>query len=75
LIHRGTTDKSRNYDLSYEKIIKRLQEHQQKTVPVFDKYAKIHGSTKIDGTGSFEEVYNRIAIEIDLLLSNRMANQ
>lgn len=72
LKHRGSSDRSRNYDLSYDKIIQRLLEHEQKTVPVFNKYVKVHGSTKIDGSGDFDSVYNKIAQEIELSQNNHL---
>jgi adenylate kinase len=41
-----------------------LQEHETKTVPVIDKYKQLHGVSKIDGLGSFDEVFERISLEI-----------
>ena len=49
------------YDSTTAKIVQRLQEHEAKTVPVIEKYAQIHGVTKIDGSGTFEEVFSRIS--------------
>ena len=65
LISRSKTDGNMPYDSSYEKIIKRLQEHETRTVPVIDKYSKLHGATKINGMGTFEVVNKRIAFEIE----------
>lgn len=70
LSKRGTTDDSRNYDLNYELIIKRLQEHEAKTIPVYNRYIKTHGSTKIDGSGTFEEVYSKLASAIKDIQAN-----
>jgi adenylate kinase len=53
------------YDNSTAKIVKRLQEHETKTVPVIDKYKQLHGVSKIDGLGTFDEVFERISIEIE----------
>ncbi|HRP02852.1 MAG TPA: adenylate kinase [Candidatus Kapabacteria bacterium] len=72
LKRRGKSDSSRNYDLSYEKIIQRLLEHEQKTIPVFNKYIKIHGSIKIDGTGTMDTVYNRIAQKMEFSRNNHL---
>lgn len=47
------------YDNSTAKIVKRLQEHETKTVPVIQKYNQLHGVSKVDGMGSFEEVFAR----------------
>lgn len=65
LDERSKTDRCMPYDSSTSKIVKRLQEHEFKTVPVIEKYNQLHGVTKIDGLGTFEEVYNKIAAEIE----------
>ncbi len=62
---RSKTDKSMPYDSSTAKIVKRLHEHEVKTIPVIEKYNQLHGVTKIDGLGSFEEVFQRLASEIE----------
>jgi adenylate kinase len=67
---RSKTDGCMPYDSSTAKIVKRLQEHENKTVPVIDKYKQLHGVTKVDGQGYFEEVFDRIAAEIDTALKN-----
>ncbi len=68
LIHRldvrSKTIRCMPYDTSTAKIVQRLQEHETKTVPVIMKYNQIHGVTKIDGTGSFDEVLQKAAYEI-----------
>jgi adenylate kinase len=53
------------YDNSTSKIVKRLHEHETKTVPVITKYNERHGVIKIDGMGSFDEVFARISAEIE----------
>ncbi|MFA5264851.1 MAG: nucleoside monophosphate kinase, partial [Opitutaceae bacterium] len=53
------------YDNSTSKIVKRLQEHEAKTVPVIEKYNQLHGVVKIDGQGTFDEVFERISAEIE----------
>lgn len=62
---RSKTDHCMPYDNSTAKIVKRLQEHEQKTVPVIEKYNQIHGVTKIDGRGQFEEVFERLSFEVE----------
>jgi adenylate kinase len=61
LDERSQTDNCMPYDNSTAKIVKRLQEHETKTVPVIQKYNQLHGVIKIDGLGSFDEVFARIA--------------
>ena len=62
---RSKTDHCMPYDNSTAKIVKRLQEHETKTVPVIHKYNQLHGVTKIDGQGSFEEVFERVSKEVE----------
>ncbi len=61
---RSKTDRCMPYDTSISKIVKRLQEHEKKTVPVIEKYMQMHGLTKVDGVGCFEEVFQRLSDEI-----------
>lgn len=65
LDERSKTASCMPYDTSTSKIVKRLHEHETKTVPVIDKYNELHGVTKIDGLGSFEEVFARTSTEIE----------
>ena len=65
LDERSKTDRCMPYDTSTSKIVKRLQEHEKKTVPVIEKYNQLHGVKKIDGVGPFEEVFERISEEIE----------
>lgn len=67
LDRRSHTDQRMPYDSSTEKIVRRLREHEAKTVPVIEKYEQAHGVRKVDGTGSFEEVYARCAAEVRAL--------
>ena len=67
---RSKTDAAMPYDSSTEKIVKRLQEHEDKTVPVIEKYKERHDVTVIDGTPPFEEVLNNISKEIENSFKN-----
>lgn len=58
---RSKTENCMPYDNSTSKIVKRLHEHETKTVPVIEKYNQLHGVTKVNGMGEFDEVFNRIA--------------
>jgi adenylate kinase len=53
------------YDNSTSKIVKRLKEHEVKTVPVIAKYNRLHGVTKIDGIGTFDEVFRRLSAVVE----------
>ncbi|PKQ60985.1 adenylate kinase [Labilibaculum manganireducens] len=61
---RSKTDRCMPYDNNTSKIVKRLQEHEIKTVPVIEKYNQLHGVLKIDGLGEFDEVFDRICEKI-----------
>jgi len=58
---RSKTGNCMPYDNSTAKIVKRLQEHEQKTVPVIEKYNQLHGVVKIDGTGTFDDVFQKVS--------------
>ncbi len=65
LDERSKTEECMPYDSSTAKIVQRLQDHENKTVPVIEKYNELHGVVKISGMGSFEEVFERISFEIE----------
>jgi adenylate kinase len=65
LDERSKTANCMPYDSSTAKIVKRLQEHETKTVPVIEKYKQLHDVIKINGMGQFEEVFERIAAGIE----------
>jgi len=65
LDERSKTANCMPYDNSTAKIVKRLQEHETKTVPVIEKYNQLHGVIKIDGLGPFDEVFTRISAAIE----------
>jgi adenylate kinase len=62
---RSKTDSRMPYDSDTAKIVQRLYEHENKTVPVIEKYNQLHGVSKVDGNGTFEEVLARVAAEIE----------
>jgi adenylate kinase len=65
LDERSKTANCMPYDTSTSKIVKRLHEHETKTVPVIAKYKQRHGVSKIDGTGTFDEVFASISAGIE----------
>ncbi|MCD6397296.1 MAG: adenylate kinase [Spirochaetaceae bacterium] len=58
---RSKTEDCMPYDTSTTRIIKRLKEHEEKTIPVINKYNKLHGVVKIEGIGTLDEVFNNIS--------------
>ncbi len=65
LDERGKSGEVLKYDNSIQQIVRRLKEHEIKTVPVINKYRQTIGVTSIDGLGSFEEVFARVCEEIE----------
>ena len=62
---RSKTDRAMPYDSELPRIVKRLGEHETKTLPVIDRYRKLRGVQKIDGRGSFEEVSARVSAAVE----------
>ena len=62
---RSKTSQCKPYDTSTEKIVRRLKEHEEKTVPVVDKYKEIHDVAIVNGEAPFEVVFERLAAEIE----------
>jgi len=58
---RSKTEDCMPYDTSTTRIIKRLKEHEEKTIPVINEYNKLHGVVKIEGIGTLDEVFNNIS--------------
>jgi len=65
LLKRGIT--SGRSDDNYETIQKRIQVYHTKTAPVLDFYKKEGLATEIKGTGSLQEIFNRITAAIELV--------
>lgn len=65
LDERSKTPGCMPYDSSTAKIVKRLQEHETKTVPVIQKYNQLHGVIKVDGMGTFDQVFARTSAIIE----------
>ena len=65
LDERSKTPGCMPYDSSTSRIVQRLQEHETKTVPVIEKYKQLHGVIKVDGLGTFEDVFARICTRLE----------
>lgn len=64
LDRRSRTDQRMPYDSSTERIVKRLKEHETKTVPVIEKYRQRRGVVTVDGTGTFDDVFAALSNEV-----------
>ncbi len=67
---RSKTDSAMPYDSSTERIVQRLEDHKTKTIPVIEKYKEMHDVAVIDGTGPFEEVFEKVSTEIENSFKN-----
>jgi len=65
LDERGKTAVALPYDKTTTKILKRLQEYETKTFPVIEKYDQHVSVKRVSGVGTFEEVFHRIAAEVE----------
>jgi adenylate kinase len=65
LLKRGVT--SGRSDDNYETIQKRIQVYHTKTAPVLDFYKKEGLATEIKGTGSMQDIFNRISAAISMV--------
>jgi len=57
---RGKTKNRMPYDVSTQTIVKRLEMHEKKTLPVLDYYKKAVHVYQVDGEGSVDDVYQRV---------------
>jgi adenylate kinase len=62
---RSKTSHCKPYDTSTEKIVRRLKDHEEKTIPVLDKYKEIHDVAIVNGEAEFEVVLERMSVEIE----------
>ncbi|MCU0453905.1 MAG: adenylate kinase [Bacteroidetes bacterium] len=62
---RSQTERCMPYDKSTARIVQRLHEHETKTMPVIDRYRQYHGVTTINGEGTFDDVLERLAFEVE----------
>ncbi|GAB4280674.1 MAG: hypothetical protein Kow0068_04990 [Marinilabiliales bacterium] len=65
LSHRAKTTEKRIYDGNIDAIVKRLEEYEKITVPVADYYRKLNKVFTVDGTGTKEEIFDKLSDYID----------
>lgn len=71
LDQRSRTDRCMPYDNTTAKIVQRLAEHENKTVPVINKYSQLHSFVKVDGMGTFDEVFERTSEVLESIFKHR----
>ncbi len=67
---RSKTTHCKPYDTSTEKIVRRLKDHEEKTIPVLDKYKEIHDVAIVNGEAEFDVVFERMSAEIEKAFRN-----
>lgn len=60
LDERGKTDHRQPYDVSTQTIVKRLEMHKKKTLPVLGYYKKSVKTYHVNGEGSVYEVWEKV---------------
>ena len=65
LSSRAKTSRARSYDLSTDLIVHRLEEYQEKTLPVADFYSVQNKFATIDAIGEEEEVFERLSVTVE----------
>ncbi|MFO7736637.1 MAG: adenylate kinase [bacterium] len=65
LAKRGETPEAMPYDKSTETIVQRLEEHERKTLPVTEYYKRSKKIYSVDGSGSENEVLQRLTEHVD----------
>jgi len=71
LSNRGKTDNRRSYDENLELIIKRLEEYEQKTIPVVKSYRKQFQIIDIDGNLPRDVIAEQMLSEVDQAYKKR----
>ncbi|MFO7734587.1 MAG: adenylate kinase, partial [bacterium] len=70
LSERGKTEEARPYDRDVEMVIQRMEEYQEKTVPVSSYYYKRNKVLTVDGKGTPESVFENVKEVVDRTFRN-----
>jgi adenylate kinase len=62
---RGKTEKARSYDLAADLIVARLEEFENKTLPVVEYYQKQKKYITVDGLGGSDQVFDRLSDTVE----------
>lgn len=65
LSDRAKTDRARTYDTTTELVVNRLEQYNEKTMPVLDYYKKQNKFHLVKGEGTQEEVFDRLSEKVD----------
>ena len=70
LYKRSLTESRMPYDMSTEKIVQRLHDHETKTIPMIEKYKENHDVATINGQQDFDAVFKELSAEIKRSFKN-----
>ena len=62
---RGLTDSGQQYDQSTDTIVRRIEDHERYACEIINYYERASGLHTIDGTGPREDVYERMAAQVE----------
>jgi adenylate kinase len=62
---RGLSDTGQQYDQSTDTIVRRIEDHERYACEIIDYYEKARGLHTIDGTGTRDEIYERMAVQVE----------
>ncbi len=62
---RGISDHGQQYDQSTDTIVRRIEDHERYACEIINYYEKARGLHTIDGTGTREDVYERMAAQVE----------
>ena len=70
LAERGKTDQKRRYDIQTESIVKRLEEHEKKSIPVMKYYQKEKKVFTVNGLGNKDDIFQKVLKHIEFAIKN-----
>jgi len=62
---RGLSETGQQYDQSTDTIVRRIEDHERYACEIIDYYEKARGLHTIDGTGTRDEIYDRMAVQVE----------
>ncbi|HOI09355.1 MAG TPA: nucleoside monophosphate kinase, partial [Myxococcota bacterium] len=62
---RGLSETGQQYDQSTDTIVRRIEDHERYACEIIDYYEKARGLHTIDGTGTRDEIYERMAVQVE----------
>ncbi len=70
LAERGKTKQKRRYDIQTEAIVKRLEEHEKKSIPIMQYYQKEKKVFAVNGLGNKDDIFKEVLKHIEFAIKN-----